>query len=70
MLNYDDLYFNDEGEHWCKDEGTSKSQTNVKMRIFFSDACNHRTDIVLKYLNEIGKNKETLMKCSFSGISH
>ena len=70
ILRYEDIYFNDEGEHWCEYKGTSQSPTNIKMRKFFSDVCNHKKENVLKYLNKVGKNRTTLLKCSFPGKSH
>ena len=67
ILNYEDIYFNDEGEHWCDYEKSLPSETNLKMRNFFTDKCNHSPEIVLRFINELGKNHTTLRDCSRRG---
>jgi len=67
ILQYDDVYFNDEGEHWCEFERKSPSPKNLKMRKFFTVNCDHSKKDVLRFLNEIGYNKAILLKCSFPG---
>ena len=69
ILKYGDVYFNDEGEHWCPHIGKVPSKVNMKMRDFFIGTNTHSPEIVMRFLNELGKNQTTLINCSRPGIS-
>lgn len=70
ILKYDQVYFNDEGEHWCKHKESLPSQINSKMFEFFTDNCNRSKKDVLQFLEEINYNKTVLLKFSFPGNQH
>ncbi|MEJ2431329.1 MAG: hypothetical protein P8075_20810 [Deltaproteobacteria bacterium] len=69
ILSYEDVYFNDEGEHWWVPEGAVPSEVNLKMRNFFSDTNNHDSQTVMRFLGGLGKDSSLLVNCSRPGCS-
>ena len=69
ILNFEDVYFNDEGEHWWVPEGAVPSEVNLKMRNFFSDTNNHDSQTVMRFLVGLGKDSSLLVNCSRPGCS-
>ena len=67
ILAYEDVYFNDEGEHWWPGDGLSPSKTRLKMQAFFSKSGDHNPAAVNRFLGELGKDSTILMQCSRPG---
>ena len=67
ILNYEIVYFNDEGESWWTPEGAVPSEVNLKMRKFFSDPNNHDPQKVIRFLDLLGKDSSLLVNCSRPG---
>lgn len=69
ILNYDELYCNEEGEHWYPHEGAVPSEHNRMMRRFFSDTNSDDPESVMRFLGGLGKDRSLLLKCSRPGSS-
>jgi len=66
ILSYYDVYFNDEGEHWCTFEFSRKnpSKKNLAMKKYFTDNVNASPEQVLDFLKEINYDVIILETCS------
>jgi len=66
MLTYVDVYFNDEGEHWCSaaDLGMTDDTISRRFRMadFFADPANDAPALVRRFLHAAGWKTDTLRR--------
>lgn len=67
ILEYQDVYFNDEGESWCENETPEVSDKNQLIRQFFNSRINPDSDEVKDFLTKNGFSRDVLETYSSAG---
>ncbi|MFZ5993473.1 MAG: hypothetical protein ACOYU4_00580 [Thermodesulfobacteriota bacterium] len=62
ILKYCDVYFNDEGEHWCGQD-KAPSERNLLMCKFFRDSQNDSPEKIINFLTKYDWKFDLLQRC-------